>query len=222
MVCFRPYQNIKVCSVLVFCRKAEVSQSVLEHQWSTEDRVTGPECPCHRTLETTAPPTVNDCCPACGAAFSLIDLHATSQQQQRTGIKTLLQVIFELSGVHMMYTITRGPSKLVTQRRTALHLQRSSSTVPTGNATTMQPRRNLTAQQRDSLLHMRKTSDLYMKASELQLVDVVTAPHIQNSDGTNFTDKCSIMASQVGFNFLEQLKTIQKVLQKSVAYSTKN
>lgn len=45
----------------------------------------------------------------------------------------------------------------------ALHPQRLCSTVWTGSATTTHPLRSLTAQQRDSLLHMRRTSDLCLK-----------------------------------------------------------
>lgn len=197
MVCFRPDENIKVCSVLVSCQAAEVSQSVSEHQRSREDGVTGPECHCPRNLQTTVSPSVKDWSPACGAAFSLIDLHGTSQelrtsvhctywlggaagcvpiysgQQVKAGLsqasgrlwsswpgeqntiryEILFPIVaapgaaerglevaelsvhvfirylkrevlrhyrrfFEVTGVHMMYTITRGPSKLVTQRRT--------------------------------------------------------------------------------------------------------
>lgn len=52
MLAFRPDENIKVCSVLVFCQRAELLRSVPEPQWSTERRVSGLQCHCPRTSGT--------------------------------------------------------------------------------------------------------------------------------------------------------------------------
>lgn len=74
MVVFRPDENIKVCSVLAY--RAEPLQSVPEHQ-----RTQGPA----RSVtvlgrqEAQCPPS-DWLIPACGAAFSLDDLHATSRR----------------------------------------------------------------------------------------------------------------------------------------------
>lgn len=182
MLSFRPDQNIKVWNVLASCQTAEVSWAAPEQ--NTEDGVTGPDCHCSAPLtEHSAPPSENHRSPACGAAFSLIDLHATSPEAAHAASSRLLvrssrgaagqsgaqvdsgaadpgarttrrvttglrswprrerqkgawkfhsdrsmsaadvsfentRAHFEVTGVHMMYTITRGPSKLVTQRRT--------------------------------------------------------------------------------------------------------
>lgn len=78
-VAFRPDEITKVFGVLAVCQRAQVSQSVPE-PWGQRVR---PGVSLSPDVRNHGVPPLIDRSPACGAAFSLDDLHATSRRSSR-------------------------------------------------------------------------------------------------------------------------------------------
>lgn len=100
MVVFRPGGNIKVCAVSLYSVRNRRYRRLPR---SAEDRVSGLERHCPSTSGTTVSLLWLNWSPACGAAFSLDDLQATSRRSSRRRFITAEHLLVRRSsGEHII------------------------------------------------------------------------------------------------------------------------
>lgn len=125
MVVFRPGGNIKVCAVSLYSVRNRRYRRLPR---SAEDRVSGLERHCPSTSGTTVSLLWLNWSPACGAAFSLDDLQATSRRSSRRRFITAEHLLVRRSsGEHIIIQWATS------QRESPVGFQADSGAADLGN-----------------------------------------------------------------------------------------